>query len=283
MEENVNTAVAEETAQPEAEAPEAQAESVAEPMEPAQEAEGSESETATPTEEQPAEGADDEQGAEDEPAEPPVVRVKFNKQERTYSTEEAAPLVEMGLKWESFKESHEKLKFLATTTGKTVGELIDNLVETNEDNLFKKLLEESDGNEKVARQLHELQKAERQRRFEKFKTDEAERESSERQAERDAENQRLAEEFLELQKETGGKFEKVKDVPKAVFNMAQKRHITLYDAYLRFERQESAKVSAAAAKQKENAESSAGSVSTNEQTTAPEADSFAAGLWDALS
>ena len=72
-----------------------------------------------------------------------VIRVKFNKRERVYSAEQAAPLVEMGLKWESFRPQYEKLKFLASIQQKTVGQLIDGLIEERDDRLYRRMVEEA--------------------------------------------------------------------------------------------------------------------------------------------
>ena len=79
-----------------------------------------------------------------------VIRVKFNKRERVYSAEQAAPLVEMGLKWESFRPQYEKLKFLASIQQKTVGQLIDGLIEERDDRLYRRIVKEMGGDEEKA-------------------------------------------------------------------------------------------------------------------------------------
>ena len=80
-----------------------------------------------------------------------VIRVKFNKRERVYSAEQAAPLVEMGLKWESFRPQYEKLKFLASIQQKTVGQLIDGLIEERDDRLYRRIVKEMGGDEERPR------------------------------------------------------------------------------------------------------------------------------------
>lgn len=203
--------------------------------------------------------ANPEAEPESEP-EPPVVRVKFNKQHREYTVEEAAPLVQKGLLFEKFEPHYEKLKFMASTTGQGVAELIDTLMESNENALYEKILDEVGGNEKVAKQLHEYQKAERKRKFDELVAQEVEREKQEAALEAEAENSRLAQEFIELKKEVG-KFNEFKDVPDAVLSLAAKKKISLLDAYLRYERSETKKAEAAKAKQAEAAKSSTGSLS----------------------
>ena len=221
-------------------------------------AEGTTEETTEETAEGAAEAEDEVEDEVEESA--PVIRVKYNKQERTYSIDEAVPLVEMGLKYESFKPHYEKLKFMASTTGQGVAELIDTLMESNENALYEKILDEVGGNEKVAKQLHEYQKAERKRKFDELVAQEVEREKKEAALEAEAENSRLAQEFIELKKEVG-KFNEFKDVPDAVLSLAAKKKISLLDAYLRYERSETKKAEAAKAKQAEAAKSSTGSLS----------------------
>lgn len=225
--------------------------------------------------------ANPEADPESEP-EPPVVRVKFNRQVREYSIEEATPYVEMGLKYESFKPTYEKLKFIATTSGLSIPDLVDKLLETNEHTVYEQILEKAGGNEEIAKELHEAKKAERQRKYQELLQQEKEREEKEFEAERQAERERLANEFIELKNATDGKFAEFKDVPKAVLNLAQKRNISLLDAYLRFELEESKKREAAARKQAEAAKSSVGSLADTVETPDSAGDEFAKAFYSML-
>lgn len=195
----------------------------------------------------------------EEPA--PVIRVKYNKQEREYSLDDAKPLVEMGLKYESFKPSYEKLKFLASTTGQSVSDLIDSLVTSNEQALYEQILKRANGNEEIAKELFEAKKAERQRKFDELKAQESEREKQEKEAEKN----RLADEFIELKSEVGT-FNEFSDVPKSVLKIAAKKGISLLDAYLRYERAERKRAEAVKAKQTEAAKTSTGSLNTETET-----------------
>lgn len=235
--------------------------------------------TAEAAEAESAGAADSEAAAEEkaaeEPAEPqPLVRVKFNKQERAYTPEEAAPLVEMGLKWDSFKENHEKLKFLALTHGKSVGELIDLLVNSNDKLLYRQTLAECGGNEAVAQKLFEVEKSERQRKFDGAKTAEQEQARQEEQQERDQLQQRLADEYVALSKEAPGRFTQFADVPAPVVETAIKEHISLLDAYLRFEHREARKSEAERGIQAGAARRSAGSLGGERSTPDLDLDSF---------
>lgn len=225
--------------------------------------------------------ANPEADPESEP-EPPVVRAKFNKQVREYSIEEATPYVEMGLKYESFKPTYEKLKFIATTSGLSIPDLVDKLLETNERTVYEQILEKAGGNEEIAKELHEAKKAERQRKYQELLQQEKEREEKELEAERQAELERLANEFIELKNATDGKFAEFKDVPKAVLNLAQKRNISLLDAYLRFEHEEIKKREAAARKQSEAAKSSVGSLADTAETPDSAGDEFTKAFYSML-
>lgn len=218
--------------------------------------------------------------AEAEEAPLPVVRVKYNKQERAFSVDEAAPLVEMGLKYESFKPEYEKLKDLASGYGFSVPEMIDHLAKQADDALYQKILEECDGNEKWAKREFESQKAERDGKIIAAREAEQNRLKQDEQDEQEKLHQRLANDFLELSKEEPGKFEKIADVPQKVMEDSIKSGRSLLDAYLRYERAESKKAAAVKAKQAESSKSSTGSMSGQaEVSTAPEIDAMLKGIW----
>lgn len=244
------------------------------------ESEAQQPEPADAAKETSPEPADSEADAEEEAAEKPaesekpLVKVKFNKQERAYTAEEAAPLVEMGLKWDSFKEKHEKLKFLAQSHGKSVGELIDLLVNSNDKLLYRQTLSECSGNETAARRLFEVEKNERQRKFESAKAAEQEQAQREEQQERNQLQQRLADDFLTLSREVPDKYAKFADVPAPVVEAAVKENISLLDAYLRFEHRETHKSEAERSRQAQAAGRSAGSLGGDRGSPAPELDSF---------
>ena len=73
-----------------------------------------------------------------------------------------------------------------------------------------------------------------------------------------------------MKKETG--IAEFKDVPKSVLSLASKKHISLYDAYLRYERAETAKAKVVADKQAEASKASSGSLNSESQTQSTEYD-----------
>lgn len=242
-------------------------------------------EVATPAEEteDTAPEAADSAADVEEPEQPKqTVRVKFNKQEREYSIEDAAPLVEKGLKWDSFKENHEKLKFLAAASDKTVGELIEALIVSSDNALRQSILDECGGNEAVADKLFNLQKADRQRKFDEFKVKEAEQSKLDAEEEQKQLSNRLASDFLELCKEIPDKFEKFTDIPDTVVQTAISKHISLTDSYLRYERAQAKKTEAVKVKQAEAAKKSTGSLSGNQANPEPDIEDFSKAFNQAL-
>lgn len=217
---------------------------------------------------------------EAEEALPPVVRVKFNKQERAYSLDEATPLVEKGLKWDSFKETHEKLKDLAAGYGVPVSALIDNLTKNADEKLYEQTLEECGSNEAVAKKLFAANKAERDSKIKAARDEEAQRVQREQEDEKTQLQTRLAADFEELQKEQPDKFAKFADVPQKVLDDSVKSGRSLYDAYLRYERAEARKSESVKVKQAAAAKVSTGSLNDGAASnSSPEIDAALNGIW----
>ena len=210
------------------------------------------------------------------------VRVKFNKHERSYTSQEAAPLVEMGLKWDSFRASHDKLRYLAEAHGQTVGQLIDGLMLSSDKRLYRQLVEECGGNEMAANQLLEGKKAERQRRCEQSRAEEQQREQQEEIEQRGQWQQRLAEEYRILETEVPGRFARFSDVPDAVLALAAQENIPLLDAYLRTEYRDMQRRNHERAQQEAAAARSTGSLGGAHNLPAPELDSFEQAFYQAL-
>ena len=220
---------------------------------------------------------EDEEGTPSEEPEP-LVRAKFNKQEKTYTTDEAGPLVEMGLKWGEFQPEMGKLQYLAEASGApSVPELLDKLIAGFEDSMYQGILSET-GNEKTAREMTDLKLSALRRGFEEAKEKRSRADEEEQEKEKTALTDRMAAGFAELQKEVPGAFADVSKVPKAVMQMAAQKDISLYDAYLRYERMQAGKSKAVQEKQKAASAASPGNMAseTNHEDTA--VDSFMAGL-----
>ena len=189
-----------------------------------------------------------------------VITAKFNKQERRFTAEEAVPYVEMGLKWESFKPLYERLRYLAQCQGEGIEGFLERMIGLREDEIYMQALADVGGNEEAARKLATYQTAEIREKLAAFEAREADAEQREFADARSALECRLAGEFLELDYEMPGFFTTFSDVPQAVVEMAAGRGITLYDAYLRYERQQAIAAEAERVARKRAARQSTGSI-----------------------
>lgn len=222
------------------------------------------------------------QGEEQEEADanqvPVSITLNVAGEEKEYTPDEAAPLVENGLKWQAFQESYDKLEYLAETIGKDVPALIDAMMASSEEAAVEKLKEQCGGNEEVAKKLYAYQKQERLSKLGEKKAASLRSKEEMTKAQRDKLQDTLAQGYIELAKEIPDKFPSFKDVPRPVVDMAVKKGISLLDAYLRFEHSENQKRESAKAKQAAAAGSSAGTMESKPVETAPEIDAFLAGL-----
>ncbi|MDD3832672.1 MAG: hypothetical protein PHR18_02070 [Oscillospiraceae bacterium] len=223
---------------------------------------------------------DDGQQNPPEEGEEARVCVKFNKQEHTYTLEQAVPLVEMGLKWESFRPQHEKLRYMALSRGKSVSQLIDLVQEDYHEKLYTRLLDECSGNEVAANRLLETQKEEMQRRYEQACAREQKRQ--EQQDLRAGLEERLADDFLLLAREIPDRFAGFDDVPSVVVDSAIKENLSLLDAYLRYELHEKKKAAAAQITQAQASARSAGSLGGERNTPEIDLNSFEQAFHTAL-
>ena len=98
--------------------------------------------------------AEPEKAQTEEESEPPSISLNVGGEEKTYTPEEAAPLVENGLKWQAFQESYDKLEYLAESIGKDVPALIDAMMASSEEAAVETLKEQCGGNEEVAKKLY---------------------------------------------------------------------------------------------------------------------------------
>lgn len=222
------------------------------------------------------------QGEEQEEADanqvPVSITLNVAGEEKEYTPDEAAPLVENGLKWQAFQESYDKLEYLAETIGKDVPELVDAMMRSSEEAAVEKLKEQCGGNEEVAKKLYAYQKQERLSKLGEKKAASLRSKEEMTKAQQDKLQDTLAQGYIELAKEIPDKFPSFKDVPRPVVDMAVKKGISLLDAYLRFEHSENQKRESAKAKQAAAAGSSAGTMESKPVETAPEIDAFLAGL-----
>lgn len=190
-------------------------------------------------------------GAEASPSSA-TVPIRFNHEYRELSIEEAADWAQKGMQAEELMGS---LRLLACAEGReSVRAMIKSLIDGHDEMLREKYREKVGDEELVER----LVAAER----EKYTAGAAKMAADEKAAEqesREAATKRLAEEFMELQKE----FPEIKDfqgIPDSVLHQSIGKKISLLDAYLRYQRSEQKKRDQAEASAKAAKESSTGSM-----------------------
>lgn len=216
------------------------------------------------------------------PSEESRVRVKFNKKEHAFTPTEAAPLVEMGMKWEQFRPHHEKLRYLAQESGQSVGELIDTLLRQSDDRLREQLRQECDGSDAAAARLLEIRQTQRQQQFEQAGFREAAEARVAAEQEQTTLEQRLADEFVRLTDEMPGQFAAFTDVPAEAVALAVSDDLPLLDAYLRHAFYEQRRAQAVRQQQALSASRSAGSLGSAGLAPEPDMDSFERAFYSAL-
>lgn len=183
--------------------------------------------------------------------------------------------------WDSFGDSYAKLQRLAASCDKDVSGLIDALVESNEKTEYNRILAECHQDEALAKQVYAYRKAEADRKYNEQVSAASQKREQAVSQKKEALTERLANDFVELSKEVPD-FKEFKDVPRAVVDAAVGKGISLYDAYLRFERsnrvddRRKREVAAAAAK------NTAGSMASNIDAPNEVMDALMAGLSRAL-
>lgn len=249
-----------------------------EPEEKTAEGEGQEAEPAAPSAD--PEEKEDEKGSGG--GENAVLRViDPDGEEREIPTEEAAPYVEKGLMWDSFGDSYAKLQRLAASCDKDVSGLIDALVESNEKAEYNRILAECHQDEALAKQVHAYRKAEADRKYNEQVSAASQKREQAVSQKKEALTERLASEFVELSKEVPD-FKEFKDVPRAVVDAAVGKGISLYDAYLRFERSEARRRQAEEGSAAAAAKNTAGSMASNIDAPNEVMEALMAGLSRAL-
>lgn len=249
-------------------------------MQPAESAPQEDTESAATAAAEPTEQSDavtdtiPEAEAGESVQQPITIPIQYNHESRELTLEEAQKLAQKGLKFDEVSPTLEKIRFLAAANGKSMQEMVDALAESQDKQLYQSILAECDGNESIAQRLFDAEKLKRQTAAES-----AQKEAAAAQEKEKADlAKRLADEFVELQQEFP-ELAEFSAVPKAVLDAAVKGK-NLTDAYLRYQRAESKKVSAAKATQEQAAKASAGSQAEGAgETTNPTIDAMLAGVW----
>jgi hypothetical protein len=197
----------------------------------------------------------------------PTVTVKYNHEERQYTAEEAATELQKRMHRDA------QIEVLAAAMGIDPDKYCEKMLQQMEDNRRREL-EAQLGDPKL---VDTVMAAEKHSRKQAVEAAAAARKAAAEEAKR-TESQRLADSFAELQ----GNFPDVKtvaDVPDAVLKLASQKQITLLDAMLRINHQNSVAAAAAAQQAASAAENSTGEMGGADVGTSPEVEAMKRALW----
>ena len=225
-----------------------------------------------------AEGEEDAGGTSAESTNeppPPFITVRYNHEDRGLSQDEAITLAQKGLHYDTL---HGKLDYVASLQGIDVNTLVERLVTAPEE-AHKKHLEELYGEDsddvKIGMNIFREKQSENYKKFvadrEKAAQEKAENEQKTTQS-------RLAEEFIELQREFPDVAE-FKDLPDSVIREAAGGKRDLISCYLKYLHTENKRIKAAEDTAAAALISSAGSMSSAGGEISNEERQFLDGIW----
>ena len=202
---------------------------------------------------------------------PITVPIRFNHETKALSLDEAATYAQKGMAAEPLMS---KVRLLAAVFEETPAQALDKLINTHAEARKAEILEKVSGDETLANQLLEAEKSKYQKAVDEMTAAEKLADEQEKASVTD----KLASDFIELQKEFP-EILTVDKVPKSVISDAVNKNISLLDSMLRYDRKESKNIKAAIEKQQAAAQSSTGSVSSADNDgTSPEIEAMLQGL-----
>lgn len=179
-----------------------------------------------------------------------VIPVKFNKEVRNLTIEEATLLSQKGMKYEAIEKQWERLREFAKEDNSSTADFLDALEKRRTEKRLEELTKECGGNSEMAQRIIELEK----------KSDTTLRGQNE-----------FSEYFPE---------KAVEDLPEEVLSRARQNNSNLLDEYLRFEARARLDALREEKQRQENAESSVGSQKDSGIYRTPENEEFIRGLWN---
>ncbi len=223
---------------------------------------------------QQAEGAQ-ENGAEGntEVAEEPIITIRYNKQDRELTRQEAITLAQKGLKYDSMSEMLNNISYLAAIQDKTPAELIKGYIEAGENIKRQELIDRYGGDDEAIEVLMEKFRTENQQKFSAVKETIKQKEA---EAEQDL-NQRIADEFQNM-KADFGELTDYASLPTEV-KRAAVNGMPLKYAYLEYKYAQEKLAAAAKSQAEAAAKKSTGSMASAEGENAT-TDALLRGLWN---
>ena len=181
--------------------------------------------------------------------EPIKIPIKFNKETKNLTLEEATTLAQKGLKFESIEKEYNLLKQLASRENKSIPNYIAELERRYNEEKKQSLTEKCGGNQEIAEHILALEK-------EKKASDGFEE---------------LSTAFPEIKSK--------ENLPQEVLNNAELKGTLLLDEYLRYLLSQKRNAQTIAQKQREGEKTSTGSLINNKDSQTSETEEFLKGLW----
>lgn len=201
-----------------------------------------------------------------------MVPIRFNHERRDLSIDEAANYAQKGLAAEPVMS---KLRYMAATQNKSVGQVVDGILTDYEQSRLDKIIKRVGGDLDLANELIAAQKQNDKKALDEMLA--AQQKAQQREVA--DEHDRLTEGFIQLQKEFP-EISEISKVPKVVISNAIDKNISLLDSYLRFLHSENRKIEQAKATQEAAARASVGTQkSLDANHTSAEIEAMIRGIW----
>lgn len=181
--------------------------------------------------------------------EPIKIPIKFNKETRNLTLEEATTLAQKGLKFESIEKEYNLLKQLALRENKSIPLYIAELDRRYNEEKKQSLTEKCGGNEEIAEHILSL------------------------------ENEKKAGDGFDELTSAFPEIKSKENLPQEVLDNAELKGTLLLDEYLRYLLSQKRNAQTVARKQREGEKSSTGSLVNHRDSQTSETEEFLKGLW----
>lgn len=181
--------------------------------------------------------------------EPIKIPIKFNKETRNLTLEEATTLAQKGLKFESIEKEYNLLKQLALRENKSIPLYIAELDRRYNEEKKQSLTEKCGGNEEIAEHILSL------------------------------ENEKKAGDGFDELTSAFPEIKSKENLPREVLDNAELKGTLLLDEYLRYLLSQKRNAQTVARKQREGEKSSTGSLINRRDSQTSETEEFLKGLW----
>lgn len=202
-----------------------------------------------------------------------ALSVVFDHKSKELSHDDAVRYAQLGMLHEKQQTLYDKLGILAAEGGKTLAEYVNEAFENAEQRIKNDCRERAGDDEDMYQQLIELAHSRQKSKYDAILQAEADKEK----AGYEKEVERVADEFKALQKDFP-ELKSFEDIPKGAVSLAERENMTLREAYLLYAHREQATVTAAQKAAEKAAESSTGSVHS-EQGQHDGFDDLLKGIW----